>query len=118
MLRVSFEAEHEFDGVEYDEEVWAKLTVAFGGEERTLADHGNGRLDAACNVLRKFLDESFVLETYAEHALEEKSTSKAASYVGIAKDGKTYWGAGIHSDIMTSSVNALVSAVNKMLVDR
>ena len=115
LTKASFEAEHEFDGVESEEDVWAKLTVSVGGEERMITEHGNGRLDAACNALRKYLDESFVVESYTEHALEEKSTSKAASYVSISKEGKTYWGAGIHTDIMTSSLNALISAVNKML---
>jgi len=115
LLRASFEAEHEFDGAEVEEEVWAKLTLSVGGEERTLTDHGNGRLAAACNVIKKFVGQEFALESYTEHALEEKVTSKAASYVCITKDGKTYWGAGIHSDIMTSSLNALVSAVNRML---
>ena len=70
------------------------------------------------NALRRVLDETFVVETYTEHALEEKSTSKAASYVGVVKDGKMYWGAGVHSDIMTSSLNALISAINKMLAER
>ncbi len=115
LLKASFEAEHEFDGVESEEDVWAKLTVSVGGEERMITEQGNGRLDAACNALRKYLDESFVVESYTEHALEEKSTAKAASYVSISKGGKTYWGAGIHTDIMTSSLNALISAVNKML---
>ena len=117
LLKATFEAEHEFDGVESEEDVWAKLTVSVGGEERTITERGNGRLDAACNALRKCLGESFTVESYTEHALEEKSTAKAASYVSISKAGKMYWGAGIHTDIMTSSLNALVSAVNKMLKD-
>ena len=33
-------------------------------------------------------------------------------------DGKTYWGAGVDSDIILSSVYALVSAVNRMLAAR
>ena len=115
LVRATFEAEHEFDGVEYEEDVWAKLTLNYGGESKTISDHGNGRLDAACNVIRNCLGENFVLESYPEHALVENSTSKAASYVCISKGGKQFWGAGIHSDIMTSSLNALVSAVNQML---
>ena len=55
------------------------------------------------------------MENYVEHALEEKSTSKAASYVSISEKGNVHWGVGIHSDIMTSSISALVSAVNRML---
>ena len=37
------------------------------------------------------------------------------SKIHLVADGNTYWGTGIHSDIMTSSVRALVSAVNRML---
>ena len=115
LLKASFEAEHGFDGVQGKEDVSTKLTVSVGGKETTISQQGNGRLDAACNALKKILGESFVVETYTQHALEEKSTAKAAAYVGIVKEGITYWGAGVHSDIMTSSLNALVSAVNKML---
>jgi 2-isopropylmalate synthase len=32
-------------------------------------------------------------------------------------NGKPYWGAGIDPDIVFASVKALVSAVNKMLLD-
>jgi 2-isopropylmalate synthase len=58
----------------------------------------------------------FTLEGYISHALEEKSTSTAASYVNIVANGKTYWGTGIYNDIMISSVKAVVSAVNRMLL--
>ena len=58
----------------------------------------------------------YVLTTYTEHALETGATSQAASYVGIeTPDGSVFWGAGIDSDIILSSVYALVSAVNRML---
>ena len=67
--------------------------------------------DGVCLVTGK----QYSLENYVEHALEEKSSSKAASYVCIVSDNKPFWGAGIHTDIMTSSVRALVSAVNRML---
>ncbi|MBO5737116.1 MAG: hypothetical protein J6S04_04835, partial [Clostridia bacterium] len=53
-----------------------------------------------------------------EHALEEKSSSKAVSYVSIAENGNVHWGVGIHRDIMTSSIRALVSAVNRMLASK
>ena len=66
-------------------------------------------------AIKKVTGKDFLLENYVEHALEEKSTSQAASYICITADGKAYWGVGIHTDIMTSSVKALVSAVNRML---
>ena len=116
ILKSSFSNECEHENFYYDNDVvWAKIGMELNGERKVVSDEGNGRMDAACNAVRRFLGDHFSLDSYAEHALDEKSSSKAASYVSITKDGKTYWGAGIHSDIMTSSLNALVSAVNNML---
>ena len=53
------------------------------------------------------------LETYAEHSLDEGSTSRAASYVGLAwGDGIVTWGAGTDTDIIVAGIHALVSAIN------
>ena len=76
---------------------------------------GNGRLDCVSNAIKKVTGIEYVLESYVQHALEEKSTAKAASYVSLSVNGKTSWGTGIHSDIMTSSVRALETAVNRIL---
>ena len=32
----------------------------------------------------------------------------------IDENGKTYWGAGMDTDIITASIKALISAVNRM----
>ncbi|MED4208180.1 2-isopropylmalate synthase [Priestia megaterium] len=77
---------------------------------------GNGRLDAISNALQTNLNLSYTNLIYKEHALEIGSKSQAVSYVGIsALDGTLYWGCGIDVDIMTSSIKALFSAINKML---
>ncbi len=94
------------------------ITVSYNGEEKIIASVGNGRLDCASNAIKKHIGSDYTLDTYTQHALEGKTTSKAASYVSIVKDGVTYWGVGIDSDIGTSSVKALVSAVNIMLAGR
>ena len=77
---------------------------------------GNGRLDAVSNALRKTkynFEYDFI--TYSEHALSAESDSKAAAYICIAdKKDRRYWGVGIHDDIILASVNALVSALNRM----
>ena len=73
------------------------------------------KIGAVNNAIRKAIGLDYSLEHYTQHALEEKSTSQAAAYVGIRVGSDTYWGAGIDSDIIESSVRALVSAVNRML---
>lgn len=95
--------------------VSAKVEMEYLGKTHTVLVEGNGRLDCVSTAIKQITGKEYVFESYVEHALEEKSTAKAASYVSISAEGVTYWGVGIHSDIMTSSIRALVSAVNKML---
>ena len=91
----------------------AKVTASVGGSEAQVYEgEGNGRLDAVANALRKAIGFEFTLETYQEHAIERKTNSEAVSYVSISKGDKTYWGAGRHSDIIVSSIRALLSAIN------
>ena len=97
------------------ETVRGTVEIEYLGKTQSVQVDGNGRLDCVSNAIKQVLGKAYVLESYVQHALEEKSTSKAASYVSIVADGKSYWGAGIHSDIMTSSIAALVTAVNRML---
>ena len=98
------------DGIE------AFVTVSIDGKKTEVQASGNGRLDAVSNALRKYFGVNYKLSGYEQHALTEGSTSQAISYVGVEKDGKTYWGAGVHEDIITSSIRALVSAINNLFI--
>ena len=47
--------------------------------------------------------------------MEHGSDSRACSYVNIVNsEGKSFWGVGMHPDIITASINALASAINRM----
>ncbi|MCM1544579.1 MAG: 2-isopropylmalate synthase [Ruminococcus sp.] len=94
----------------------ASVTGEFNGKPFTASANGNGRLDAVSNALKTVIGDSYVLESYTEHALEVSSKSQAASYVGIKNsNGSVTWGVAIDSDIIVSSVKALVSAINRMI---
>jgi 2-isopropylmalate synthase len=94
----------------------ASVTFDYHGRRVTAANTGNGRLDAVSNAIRSYTGADYNINTYNEHALEVGSASKAVSYVEIVDaNGMSYWGAGIDNDIITSSIKALVSAVNNML---
>jgi hypothetical protein len=97
------------------EGVEASLVIKYNGEYTKVKAKGNGRLDAVSNALRAITGIDYVFDSYTEHDLEGKSSSKAASYVSIKYNGKAYWGTGVDSDIIVSSVKALISAVNIML---
>ena len=95
--------------------ITATVTVLKDAKMTDVTADGNGRLNAVSNALKKFLGVEYTLTDYEEHALTQRSSSKAISYVGIESGGKSYWGAGVDEDIITSSVKALVSAINNML---
>lgn len=95
--------------------IGTEVTISYKGNTETVHGDGNGRLDAVSNAVKAHLNMDFALTTYTEHALEVRSSSKAVAYVGLEKDGKTYWGAGIHSDIINSSISAFLSALNAMI---
>ncbi len=107
---------HDCHFVRKGEQIKAMLTVTYNGEEKDIAAEGNGRLDAVSNAFKRHLGLDYSGLTYHEHALESGSTSRAVTYVSITDDaGKQYWGAGVDEDIITSSVHALVSAINKKI---
>lgn len=93
-----------------------KMRVVIDGQVYNLEAEGNGRLDAVSNALSKTeyaFDYKFL--TYSEHAISGDSTSQAAAYVCISDtNNNQYWGVGTHDDIILASVNALVSALNRM----
>ena len=97
------------------EGIAATVTVEQNGERTVVCAEGNGRLDAVTNALKMHFGVVFTLTTYEQHAMSEKSDSKALSFVGIEKDGKFFWGAGMNDDIIRSSIDALVSALNNYL---
>jgi 2-isopropylmalate synthase len=97
-----------------DGSIDAIVDVVYNNKAHYVTCSGNGRLDAVSEAVRKVTGVNFDILAYSEHALTVSSKSKAISYVGIAVDGKTFWGAGIHSDIITSSNIALVTAFNTL----
>ncbi len=103
---------------EEGESIRAESTIIYKGQEHTLSTNGTGRLDAIAAALRAVTGVDYTLESYTEHDLEGKSSSKAASYVSVKHEGCIYWGTGVDSDIIVSSVKALLSAVNILLKDK
>lgn len=86
------------------------------GVETQLSGEGNGPIDALCNSLRQYAPVSFKVVDYQEHSLEQGSNSRAVSYIRLQdENGNAYFGAGIHSNISTSSLKAFISAFNKMV---
>ncbi|PYM27140.1 MAG: 2-isopropylmalate synthase [Candidatus Rokuibacteriota bacterium] len=95
-------------------EATVEAHVQLGGGERWLKGHGNGPIAAFVDALK---DAGIVVELtdYTEHALGEGADAKAAAYVEArVNGGKTRWGVGLDANIVTASLRAVVSAVNRI----
>ncbi|MFT8704939.1 2-isopropylmalate synthase [Bifidobacterium aquikefiricola] len=84
--------------------------------ERNIRGEGNGPLAAFLNALES-LDIRVSVQDYVEHAMAAGSDALAASYIeckiGADEGSQTLWGVGIDSSITTSSLKAIISAINR-----
>ncbi|HET7326548.1 MAG TPA: 2-isopropylmalate synthase [Nocardioidaceae bacterium] len=88
------------------------VKVYVGGQPHTLSGEGNGPIAAFCTALQSVDYDVRVLD-YHEHALSAGGDATAAAYVECAVDDKIVWGVGLDANIVTASLKAVVSAVNR-----
>ncbi|MGI8869243.1 MAG: 2-isopropylmalate synthase [Mycobacteriales bacterium] len=88
------------------------VEVSWDGVRRELTGTGNGPIAAFVSALTGIGVEITVLD-YTEHALSSGGDARAAAYVEVVVNGETRWGVGIDANIVTASLKALVSAVNR-----
>ena len=92
--------------------VTAQLRV--DGQHRTVIGEGNGPIDAFVAALQADLGVDLDVVDYSEHAVGSGSGATAVAYVETQSgDGVVLWGVGRHESILTASLRAIVSAVNR-----
>ncbi len=88
------------------------VRVYVDGAPRVLEGAGNGPIAAFVDALDQIGHDVRVLD-YSEHALSEGGDAIAAAYVECAVGGQILWGVGLDANIVTASLKAVVSAVNR-----
>ena len=87
--------------------------MTFDDEPAVVQGSGAGSLDAFVVGLRAATGLEIRVLDYVEHAKGAGSDASAVAYV-LAKIGDIeIWGCGMHTDITTASMRALVSAMNR-----
>ena len=91
-----------------------EATVTDRGEPVTVTGTGNGPIAAFIDALATIegTPDVRVLD-YAEHALSAGGDARAAAYVECAVGERVLWGVGVDPSIVTASIKAIVSAVNR-----
>jgi 2-isopropylmalate synthase len=88
-------------------------SVFLAGAEHTVAGTGNGPIAAFVTALGDGLGVHVSVRDYHEHALGAGAGAQAAAYVEVDAHDEVSWGVGIHQSIVTASLRAVVSAVNR-----
>ncbi|HEX8738944.1 MAG TPA: 2-isopropylmalate synthase [Casimicrobiaceae bacterium] len=93
------------------EQMTARLEV--GGTELRISGHGNGPVDAFVHALRSGLGIDVHVLAYHEHATGSGEDATAVSYVQLRIGERSVYGVGIDPNIVTATLRAVVSAVNR-----
>jgi 2-isopropylmalate synthase len=100
---------HTAHGEQVDEMV---VELVDNGVPVTVEGRGNGPIAAFVDALRSVDVDVRVLD-YAEHAMSAGGDARAAAYVECAVGDRILWGVGIDPNIVSASLRAVVSAVNR-----
>jgi 2-isopropylmalate synthase len=89
-----------------------QVVISDHGTNIELSGTGNGPIAAFCDAMHNHGIDVRVLD-YHEHAMSAGGDAVAAAYLECAVGGKILWGVGIDPSIVTASLKAVVSAVNR-----
>jgi 2-isopropylmalate synthase len=95
------------------------VNVYVDGELRELHGSGNGPIAAFVEAINGLEStgrpDGFDVRVldYAEHALSSGGDALAAAYVECAIGDELLWGVGVDANIVTASLKAVISAVNR-----
>jgi 2-isopropylmalate synthase len=87
------------------------------GSDVVLEGTGNGPIAALVRALDKVGVYIKVLD-YHEHALSTGEDAVAAAYIEAEIDGEVVWGVALHASIVTASLRAVITAVNRAVAVR
>lgn len=85
------------------------------GVETTITGSGTGPIDGFVDALARHVGIPFSVFDYSEHSIQRGSNAAAISYVEIEHSGGRLFGAGINTNIVAASLEAVVSAVNRLI---
>ena len=86
-----------------------------GGGVRTLWGTGTGPIDAFVDALRRDLVVEVSVLDYHEHAVGSGADAAAVAYVESSIAGRAQFGAGRDRSIVTASLRAVLSSVNRAI---
>jgi len=89
--------------------------ITDNGVTKNIEGKGTGPIDGFVDALSKYLGVKMSVVDYSEHSLQQGSDASAISYVEMAHPGGKLFGVGINDNIVSASLEAIVSAANRVI---
>ncbi|MCC0043866.1 MAG: 2-isopropylmalate synthase [Brucellaceae bacterium] len=90
--------------------------IVDNGQEITISGVGTGPIDGFVDALAKHIGVELSVVDYSEHSMQRGSNAAAICYMEMEHpDGKLF-GVGINTNIVAASLEAVVSAANRILM--
>jgi 2-isopropylmalate synthase len=95
-----------------------EATIVDRGKEITIKGSGTGPIDGFVDALSRHIGVPMSVLDYSEHSMQRGSNAAAISYVEMEHPGGKLFGAGINTNIVAASLEAVVSAANRIVDDK
>ena len=92
-----------------------EAVIVDGGKEITISGTGTGPIDGFVDALSRHLGIELSVLDYSEHSMQRGSNAAAICYMEVEHPGGRLFGVGINTNIVAASLEAVVSAVNRIL---
>ena len=92
-----------------------QLTMKMNDKEVQIEGSGNGPIDSFINGISKNMGITLKVADYQQSAISSGSDAKAAAYIELEKDDKTFWGVGINPNTTRASFDAIIVGLSKLL---
>lgn len=116
--RIQFVDHHTFADPEHKGQRIVDAEIFDNGVSIRIEGRGNGPIDGFVNALSGYLGAEMTVRDYSEHSLQHGSNAAAICYMEMAYAGGRLFGVGINTNIVAASLEAVVSAANRILEER
>ncbi len=92
-----------------------EASIVDNGKDITITGKGTGPVDGFVDALSRHLGIEISVIDYSEHTLRPGADASAICYMELESGGRKLFGVGINSNIVAASLEALVSAANRLV---
>lgn len=113
--RLKFIDHHTFPDTERKGLRIIEAKIIDNGVETVVTGSGTGPVDGFVDALSRHIGIPLSVFDYSEHSIQRGSNAAAICYMEVEHPGGRLFGAGINTNIVAASLEAVVSAANRVL---